>query len=111
KAAGLAITAFWIGSNYAYYYFREPMMIHVVSAFWVVANIATVAQMVPLLRQGRVPAGLIFLWVFSGTMAVLCRPTNAFLAIFAIHALIEIGRAGKLRRLFLLTPVTLLALV
>jgi hypothetical protein len=29
------IALYWLGSHYAYYYFAEPMMVHVVSAFWV----------------------------------------------------------------------------
>src|SRR5205823_888791 len=36
-AAG--VLCYWVGSNYAYYFFREPFMAHLISAAWVIAAI------------------------------------------------------------------------
>ncbi len=66
--AFLAIVLYWTGSHYAYYYFREPLMVHVVSTFWVTAAIR-----LSMSKQAT-------RWLaFSVAMAVVCRPTNALL--------------------------------
>lgn len=82
-ATGLAVVLFLVGSHYAYYFFREPVMVHVVSAFWVTA--------VVFLGFNWSKSGdtknrnfLLVPMAFSLAMAGICRPTNIFLLPFVV---------------------------
>lgn len=110
RATALGISVFWVGSHYAYYYFREPLFIHVTSAFWVVTNVALVEYLVTGMPIRGVPAPALFLYVFTGAMAVVCRPTNAFLLTFAVYFLAATARERQLRRLLAAAPAVLLGL-
>jgi hypothetical protein len=75
RRATTAILAFWVGSPYAYYYFREPLMVHVVSTFWV--TVALWLATGPNARASKAWAGPALL--ASLGFAVVTRPTNVFL--------------------------------
>ncbi len=45
SVAMTAVAVFWVGSHYAWYYFREPMMVHVVSTFWVTLAIGLCVEL------------------------------------------------------------------
>ncbi|MCP3917962.1 MAG: hypothetical protein GY711_20640 [bacterium] len=72
RAAFLAIIAFWGGSHYAYYYFREPLMVHVVSTFWV--TLALYAG-----TRERTSGWHLSLVSCAASMALVSRPTNALI--------------------------------
>ncbi|WP_330484636.1 hypothetical protein [Tumidithrix elongata] len=91
KVILLGIIFVWVGSHYSYYYFREPFMVHVVSAFWVTTTILISFQCLlnsPINPQNgsgvvtdnfsKKPILAIFL-SFSLSMAATCRPTNLFI--------------------------------
>lgn len=105
-SARLAIVLYWTGSHYAYYYFREPFMVHVVSTFWVTCAIylaRTVVLDAPKSRRGALLIGL------CASMAVLNRPTNAVLLTpFLIPLVRQRGFFGMLP-LFLLGAAPILA--
>lgn len=81
----LAVSLFWAGSHYAYYYFREPMMVHVVSAFWITACISAGVKAVQAQAHARFAMAL-WLMCFAFAMAVVARPTNMFMAPFVALA-------------------------
>jgi hypothetical protein len=90
-ATGLAVVLFWTGTHYAYYYFREPVMVHVVSAFWVTVVIWCAVQIAGLQETVAVSPDFrrkFILWggtmTFSLAMAGICRPTNAFVVMFLL---------------------------
>ena len=84
-AAALGVVAFWLGSPFAYYYFREPFMAHVVSAFWVMAVITLTNSVVEQLPQPARLAPRLSLLTFAFSMALVCRPTNLFLFPFLAY--------------------------
>jgi len=108
RAAFFGVLLYWLGSNYAYYYFREPFMIHLSSAFWVTLVVFLSLESKP----GRGPtaaSGLVFVG-FAAAMAVVCRPTNALLVLpFLIPALFAPRWARRLSLLALgaLPPIVL----
>lgn len=88
RIACAAILVYWSGSHYLYYFFREPLMVHIVSTFWVVLVIYLGEKVVSQIRWWHYP----FL-TFGLSMAVVCRPTNlAILAPVLAHQLHGIYR-------------------
>ncbi len=71
QTALYSIALYWLGSNYSYYYFREPFMVHVVSNFWVTLSILKTLEKERKTNE--------FLIGFSFAMALVCRPTNIFI--------------------------------
>ncbi len=91
-----AVLLFWIGSHYAYYYFREPFMVHVTSAFWVAAAASLATRVRDDLARGAPRPVDAFLLVTALSMAFVCRFTNAFLAVFVLDLLWDAWRRGAL---------------
>jgi len=69
RAAAAAIVAYWIGTPFAYYFFREPLMVHVVSAFWVASILSVGLAMTDGVRRWH-PLAL----TLAISMALVCRP-------------------------------------
>jgi len=84
QAAAAAVGAFWFGTQYAYYYFREPFMVHVVSGFWVTATILAIARILEKENTEPQKSHLLLLGLGTG-MAVVCRPTNLFIIPFLAY--------------------------
>jgi len=101
------ILLYWVGSNYIWYYLREMFMVHIVSAFWVVASVTLILRIVAK-AQAREQYGrdmAILGFVFG--MAFICRPTNAFIAPFFVWAIIRIHQAGGLAQFARTAPAAL----
>lgn len=102
---GLATLAFWSLSHFAYYFFREPIMVHVVSGFWVTASLywgMKVLHSKPL-GSSRLGSAMAFqasgqlltqlgLMFMSFALAIVCRPTNAFVGFFVLWVTINVFR-------------------
>ena len=101
--AGLLLLA--LGTHYAYYAFREPFMVHAVSAFWCMEVAAAAAT------GQRGPGWLWPRLAFFGAMAVVCRPTNIHLAPVAIYGVSQAVQAAGLRRSLILLPLAGTAIV
>jgi hypothetical protein len=107
----LAVLAYWTGSHYAYYFFREPFMVHMVSAFWVTASIFLVDRMTSRLARNMLLQKDVLLLTFSLAMAFLCRPTNVFLIPFLLYILYQLLHRRFFGRLLKLAPLCLLGLL
>ncbi|MEY3901866.1 MAG: hypothetical protein RL189_1172 [Pseudomonadota bacterium] len=94
----LAIASFWAATHYAYYYFREPVMVHVVSAFWVTACLyfGRLAAKTDTNKTRNLAAMLL-----AFTFAVVARPTNMFLGLFVFFAGVSILRSVSMRTILL----------
>jgi len=87
RAAAAAIVAYWIGTPFAYYFFREPLMVHVVSAFWVASILSVGLAMTDGVRRWH-PLAL----TLAISMALVCRPSNVFIAPFLVYVAVELHR-------------------
>jgi hypothetical protein len=105
-----AVVAYWLGSHFLYYHFREPFMAHLAGTFWVTASVFLVWRLVEGLPEGRLSSWRLFLLAFSTSMALVCRPTNAFLLPFHVYLLAAILRHGLLVRLLRALPAALAGL-
>jgi hypothetical protein len=107
-ATVLGTLVYWGGSPLLYYMTREPFMAHVASSFWV--NLCLV-QLYLLGRKnppGELTPVRAFLVTVSFSMALICRPTNFFLAPFFLYALARLVRTGQLGRLPRVVPAAVL---
>ena len=89
-----AVCLFWTGSHYAYYYFREPLMVHVVSAFWVTACMYLAGRQ----DRGDPPTPRLA-WAIglTASMAIVSRPTNGVVLLPFLAPLVS--RSGFVRTL------------
>ena len=90
RIAALAALLYWVGTNYTYYYFREPFMVHVVSSFWVTLSIFAIYRLGVQANQIKLQSWSMMLAVFSTSMALICRPTNIFLVSFWVVLLFQV---------------------
>ena len=107
RAALAAVSVYWIGSHYAYYYFREPFMVHVVSTFWVTLSIFQIKVILEKLEEKSLNPRLLVLLSFSFFIALVCRPTNIFLIPLIGLLALKILQKGLLIRFLRLLPVSL----
>jgi len=108
--AAAAVVSFWVGTNYAYYSFREPFMAHVVSAFWVTLAADRAVRLLEQLAEGVAPRPLF--WLTAATaMAVVCRFSNVVLVSFLVEIASDVLRKGRIVALLRALPVALLGLV
>ena len=111
RATLTAIGVYWIGSHYAYYYFREPFMVHIVSTFWVTLIIFQIKVILQKLKERSLNSRLLLPLSFSFFIALVCRPTNIFLIPFIGLLALKIFQKGLLIRFLRLLPVLLLGLI
>ena len=103
--AVFAVLIVWLCTNSLYYYVREPMMVHVVSSFWVLSVVRGLlgAQQTP---KTTALSG----WIlgFCAGMAIVCRPTNGLIIgpFFVFYSVLNI----RLWSFFMLLAGTLIPL-
>jgi hypothetical protein len=100
---GLVFTA--TTSAYAYYAGREPFMAHAVSAFWCTCVVALAAA------GERGPRRLWPRLGFCFGMALVCRPTNAYLTPVALYGMAQAVRAAGWRATLRWLPAAATGLV
>jgi hypothetical protein len=104
----LAVGVYWLGTPLLFYSFREPYMAHAVGAFQVSGTIYLCWRLRGEVEQGRLSLWRWTLLAFCTTLAILCRPTNVFVAPFHLWLLAGVVRRGMLVPFLIRLPVTLL---
>ena len=107
RAAAAAVAAYWLGTHYAYYCFREPFMAHVVSAFWVASTVAVAIAIRDGLAAGALRGRDLLALAFAFAMAMECRLSNAFVFPVFVGLLLEARRRALLGKLLRLSPSAL----
>jgi hypothetical protein len=94
------VLLYWLGSNYFYYFVREPLMAHVISCAWVSATAYLAHRVLADSEVGRFRS-LHWLGVgFCFAMALACRYTNLFLfPLIALAVLSGVARRPALNQL------------
>lgn len=105
-----AIVAYWVGSNYSWYYFRDMFTSHCTETFWVSAAVFLVHQMLLELKEKRLSGWRLPVLAFCWAMALACRLTSVTLLPVFVYLLWRIIRAGQLRRALMLIPLALLCM-
>jgi hypothetical protein len=106
-----AVVLYWLGTPLLWYSFREPYMAHVVGLFWVTATIYLCWRIQRDVSNGQLLSVKdLTLLAVTSSMALLCRPTNAFLLPFHLWLLVTLVHAGQLRRFLCLLPVAIFGL-
>lgn len=94
----LAALLILLGSNYIWYVMREPFMIHIISTFWITASLLLATRIATAARRGKpLSKPLAYLGLCIG-MAIICRPSNIFIAPVLVWMLIQLYKAGLLKR-------------
>jgi GT2 family glycosyltransferase len=111
STAAAAVLVTWFGTNYLWYFAREPLMAHQLGASWVIFCIYLIHRMQSNAREGRLVWWHPALLVFTASMAAVCRMTNAILLLPAfIYMLVILLRFGPIGRAVKLAPLVLPAL-
>lgn len=109
-SAALGIACYWVGSNYGYYYFREPFLAHMISASWAIAAVWLIDRIANGLPQGQVVWWEWLLLSFAASVAVMCRFTDAVLLAPAAYLAWEVVRSGQIFRVLKVLPVAIFGL-
>ena len=104
RAAAAAVVAYWLGTHYAYYSFREAFVAHVVSAFWVATTVAAAIALRDGFAAGRLRRRDLLALAFAFAMAVECRLSNVFVFPVLLGVLGAAFRGGLFTRLLRLLP-------
>jgi hypothetical protein len=95
SAVGLAVVFYWVGSSYLYYTMRQPLLAHVIGAFWVTAAVVAAARALGEWKSGTRAPHWIAIFAASAGMAVITRPTNAVLIVFVLYLVYSGARANR----------------
>lgn len=93
-----AVLTTWLGTNYVWYFVREPLVAHMLGASWVIFCVYLIHRIQSNAAEGRLLWWHLPLLAFCASMALVCRMTNAFmfpLFIYLAAALVRYGMAGK----------------
>lgn len=106
---GAAVIVYALGSSWAYYIFREPIMSHGAAAAWVMFTIVLAARICSAANEGQWIGWYWPAMSFTFAMAVACRMVDFVLLPVPLWALIVSIRSGLLGRVVRLLPVMIAA--
>ncbi len=109
RAILLAVLGFWLGTNYVWYCVREMFMVHIVSCFWV-TSIVYLCSLIRIDAVERRACDGMKVALLAGAlgMAVVCRPTNLFIAPILVWMLLGVHRARILDQFMRKTPLAVI---
>ncbi|HEY7088354.1 MAG TPA: glycosyltransferase [Tepidisphaeraceae bacterium] len=110
RIAAAAILTTWLGTNYAWYFVREPLLAHMIGASWVIFSVYLIHRIELNSRDGRLVWWHLPLLAFTASMALICRMTNAFMMPMFVYLLVVLVRRGMLVRVLKWTPLIIPAL-
>jgi hypothetical protein len=106
----LGVGVYWLGTQYTWYYFREPFMVHVVGASWIMAVVFLIHRMLLGLDRGELRWQQLLLLASCMSVALICRMTNGMLLPLFVYLLYRIIRTGLWVRFLKVLPIALLGL-
>jgi len=100
KSILTGVLLYWLGSNYLYYFVREPLMAHVISCAWASATVYLAHRVMADGELGQFHLGHWLGVSFCFAMALACRYTNLFLfPLIALALLYGVTRRPALSQL------------
>ncbi len=108
-AIGAGVSACLVGSNWAYYIFREPFMSHGIGAAWVIFTIALTERVTWAARERRVARWEGAALIFAFSMALACRYTNIVMLTLPIWTILVVVQSGMMRRWLFQLPLLILS--
>jgi len=108
-AIGAGVIACAVGTNWAYYIFREPFMSHALGAAWIIFAIASAERVTAAARERRIVRWHGAALVFALSIAVACRHTNAVMLPLAVWTMIVVARSGLVTGWLRQSPLLVLA--
>lgn len=87
-----AVLTFWLGTNYVWYYVREPFMSHVVGGFFVIASVYVLDRVLEAIRERDLAWWHLPLLTFVVAMAGLSRLTNVFVWPMVAYLVVQLVR-------------------
>jgi hypothetical protein len=111
-ATAAGVVVYWVGTNFAYYFFREPLMSHLAGASWIIISVWALERLLRGTPLPYAPRRATLLWFLAGfaiSMAIAVRPTNAFMWPIAVYGALSLWRQGRLAEAARSLPVMVLA--
>jgi hypothetical protein len=106
----MAVITAWLGTNFLWYFAREPLLSHMIGASWVIVAVYMIHSIERHANAGRLVWWELPLLAFCMSMALVCRLTNGYIAPVFVYLLIVLIRQGLILRSLKLVPLCLLAL-
>ena len=110
RMAAAAVLTTWLGTNYMWYFTREPLVAHMAGASWVIFCIYLIHRLERNALEGRLAWWHLPLLAFTASMALTCRLTNAFMLPLFVYLGGVLIRQRLLGHALRLAPMILLAM-
>lgn len=104
----VAILTTWFGTNYLWYFMREPLMAHMLGAAWVMVAIYFIHRIDVAMREGRLVWWHWGVLALATSTALACRLTNAFLLPPVVYLAVILIRRGFFLQALKFVPVVLI---
>jgi hypothetical protein len=108
-SAAAAVLTWWLGTNYVWFWLREPFVAHLIGSSWAVITIYVVHRAEIEVSAGKLAWWRLPLIAFSVAMLVVCRFTNVFIAPVLVWLVVVLWRHRMLGRLVRQLPLILIA--
>jgi hypothetical protein len=109
RATAAAVLTWWLGTNYLWFFVREPLVAHMIGASLVTFAAYLLHRIDVESREGTLVWWHLPALAFFLALAVACRFTNALFAPLAICAVFIIARHRLLKRAMMQVPLVALA--
>jgi GT2 family glycosyltransferase len=107
-AAAVLLT--WLGTNYVWYFTREPLLMHMTGAAWISLCIYFIHRIELTTRTAPLRVPDLAMLALAASMALIIRATNACIFPMFIYLLIVLIRRKQMSRLVRVLPLVLPAL-
>ncbi|HMB96502.1 MAG TPA: glycosyltransferase, partial [Tepidisphaeraceae bacterium] len=105
RIVAAAVLTTWLGTNFAWYFVREPLLAHMLGAAWVIFSVYLIHLIEMNCRVGRVIWWQLPLLAFVASMALVCRLTNAFMLPMFVYLLVVLIRQRLIPRAMKTLPL------
>lgn len=107
--AAAAVLTWWLGTNYVWFWLREPFIAHLIGSAWAVFTVFHIHRADLESRDGALPWWRIPVVIFCAAMLIVCRFSNVFVAPLLVWLVFVLWRRQQLRALVRQLPLVLLA--
>lgn len=110
RIAFCAVLTTWLGTNYLWYFVREPLLAHMIGASWVILSVYLIHRIERNASNGLLRWWQLPLLGFAASMALACRLTNGFMFPIFLYLLVVLIQRNLLVRSLRYLPLMVLSL-
>ncbi len=108
--AAAGVLSWWLGTNYLWFFVREPLVAHLIGASWIIFAVYLVHRIEQEARSGTLLWWQLPVLALSFATALTCRFTNVLVFPLGVYVVVILAKHRLLGRALKQLPLILLAL-